>query len=121
MLFEDVEFEERYFEILCPYCGKHGRRTQHHIVPQMYLRAMRGDGYLRLLRKERVDLCMDCHQRYERLADGFKVQLWIEVGGPSPNQDPYEHARQCRKVLSRPVLVQRWKDHFNQHMKVLQT
>tara|TARA_Y100000034_G_scaffold130495_1_gene189105 strand:+ start:8445 stop:9245 length:801 start_codon:yes stop_codon:yes gene_type:complete len=92
-------YYEQEFENKCVVCGLEEDLTSHHIVPYCYRSTLTEDKKCHNYH-DVVALCVECHDRYERLADKLKIQLAEEYDAPLAGVGYFvdEHSKTLRKA-----------------------
>lgn len=71
------------FKNRCVVCGTEDKLSHHHILPYCYRRYFPKDSYeFGRWMYDVLLLCLDCHEKYEKVASGFKKELADEHGVP---------------------------------------
>lgn len=82
----------------CVVCGKEDEINKHHVVPRVYRRQM-PDRYKNRTSHDVVVLCLDCHAKYETLADKRKAAIAISLGYTSACPKVRDLPEEKRKEL----------------------
>jgi hypothetical protein len=81
----------------CVRCGVEENLTKHHVVPYMYRKHF-PEEYKSRNHHDVLTMCVDCHERYEKLADGLKYELTKETGHQPHTPSTTKGANTLRKM-----------------------